>query len=93
MSEIVYGGYTKDQLDQLYSQRHRIDGYDGYLKRWPDESAAARETLGAELDVAYGDGEAETYDVFPAGDGAPIQMLPPQSSADSVSAGRPAEAQ
>jgi RND family efflux transporter MFP subunit len=27
------------------------------------------------------------------GDGAPIQMLPPQSSADSVSAGRPAEAQ
>jgi arylformamidase len=75
MTEIVYGGYTKDQLDQLYSQRNRIEGYDDYLKRWPDESAAARETLGAELDVAYGDGEAETYDVFPAGDGAPIQVF------------------
>lgn len=75
MSEIVYGEYTKDQLDQLYSQRQRIEGYDGYLKRWPAESAAARETLGTVLDVAYGAGSAETYDVFPAGDGAPIQVF------------------
>ena len=74
MSEIVYGEYTKCQLDQLYSQRHRIEGYDSYLKRWPDESAAARAMLDVELDVAYGDSKAETYDVFPAGDAAPIQV-------------------
>ncbi len=75
MSSAVYGGYTKDQLDQLYSQRHRIDGYDGYLERWPVESAAARESLDVVLDVRYGADAAETYDVFRAGDGVPIQVF------------------
>lgn len=75
MSGAVYRGYTKDELDTLYSHRHRIEGYDGYLKRWPAESAEARKTLDLVADVAYGTDPAQTYDVFRAGNGAPIQVF------------------
>ncbi|MEQ8248735.1 MAG: alpha/beta hydrolase [Alphaproteobacteria bacterium] len=75
MSDAIYRGHTKDELDQLYSQRHRIDGYDGYLKRWPAESAAARASLDTVLDVRYGPNDAETYDVFRAGPSAPVQVF------------------
>lgn len=75
MSAAVYRGYTKGELDQLYSQRHRIEGYDRYLERWPAESAAARAALDTVLDVSYGPNDAETYDVFRADPGAPIQVF------------------
>jgi arylformamidase len=75
MSGAVYRGYTKDELELLYSHRHRIEGYEGYFERWPAESARARETLDTVLDVAYGRGDAERYDVFRGPEGAPIQVF------------------
>lgn len=75
MNTAVYRGFTKDELDTLYAHRHRIEGYDDYFERWPAESAAARESLDMVADVAYGDYPAETYDVFRAGDRAPIQVF------------------
>ena len=71
----VYRGYRRDELELLYSHRHRIEGYDGYLERWPRESAAARERLDTVPDVAYGAHAAERYDVFPAGRGAPVHVF------------------
>ena len=71
----VYRGYGRDALELLYSHRHRIEGYDGYLERWPRESAAARERLEMVPDVAYGGCAAERYDVFPARSGAPVQVF------------------
>jgi len=75
MSDAVYGGFTKAQLDELYSHRHRIKGYDDYRLRWIEESEAARKTLDTVLDVAYGAAVAETYDVFQGGVGTPIQVF------------------
>lgn len=71
----VYRGYRAAELELLYSHRHRIAGYDGYLERWPRESAEARERLEVVADVAYGRHAAERYDVFPAGSGAPVQVF------------------
>ena len=71
----VYRGYRAAELELLYSHRHRIEGYDGYLERWPRESAAARERLEVVPDVAYGPRAAERYDVFPAGPGAPVHVF------------------
>ncbi len=75
MSDALYGGFTKAQLDELYSHRHRIKGYDDYRLRWIEESEAARKTLDTVLDVAYGAAVAETYDVFQGGVGTPIQVF------------------
>jgi len=75
MSDGVYRGFTKDELDELYSHRHRVKGYDDYRLRWIAESEAARNSLDTVLDVAYGAGIAETYDVFQAGVGTPIQVF------------------
>ena len=33
--EALYRGYRRVELEKLYSHRHRIEGYDGYLERWP----------------------------------------------------------
>ena len=73
--EAVYRGYRRAELELLYSHRHRIEGYDGYLERWPRESAAARERLELIPDVAYGRRAAERYDVFPAGPRAPVHVF------------------
>ncbi len=75
MGGTLYRGYNKAQLEELYSHRHRIEGYDSYFERWPAESAKARETLDFVADVAYGPGEAETYDVFRGPEGSPIQVF------------------
>jgi len=75
MSGAVYRGYTKGELETLYSHRHRIEGYDGYLERWPAESASARETPDLVRDVVYGASEAETYDVFRGPTGSPVQVF------------------
>ena len=71
----VYRGYRAAELELLYSHRHRIEGYDAYLERWPRESAAARERLEMVPDVAYGQRAGERYDVFPAGPGAPVHVF------------------
>ena len=73
--DAVYRGYRRAELERLYSHRHRIEGYDGYLERWPRESAAARARLEMIPDVGYGSREAERYDVFPAGSGAPVHVF------------------
>ena len=73
--DAVYRGYRRSELERLYSHRHRIEGYDGYLERWPRESAAAREHLEMLPDVACGSRAAERYDVFPARPGAPVLVF------------------
>jgi arylformamidase len=75
MSDLVYGGHTKDQLDELYSHRHRIKDYDDYRLRWVSDSETARKALKTVLDVDYGPGIAETYDVFRGDIGSPIQVF------------------
>ena len=73
--DAVYRGYSPGELERLYSHRHRIEGYDDYLERWPRESATARERLTTVADVAYGSRAAESYDVFPAGPDAPVLVF------------------
>ena len=73
--DALYRGYRRGELERLYSHRHRIEGYDGYLERWPRESAAAREHLKMLPDIACGSRAAERYDVFPARPGAPVLVF------------------
>ncbi|MDB5966049.1 MAG: alpha/beta hydrolase [Polaromonas sp.] len=68
-------------LDVQYNNRARVPDFAAHLARWVDQSASARQTPGAVLDIAYGDGGGEKLDVFPAparkkkGKGAPVLVF------------------
>lgn len=50
-----------------YNNRRRVPDNAEYAARWQAASAAYRRTAQADLDVAYGPGERQRYDLFPAG--------------------------
>ena len=75
MASPVYFGYTAAELEALYSHRHRIDGYDGYLERWPGDSARVRNRMRHRSDMTYGPHPLERYDAFPATADAPVLVF------------------
>ena len=75
MTEQLYRGYNKDELENLYNQKHRIPGYDNYPTKWKRDSDRARKELETKFDVRYGDHSLETYDVFPGNPGSPVHVF------------------
>ena len=73
----VYRGYSQAELDAQYNQATLVPDVSGYLDAWNAESARVRESRACRLSVPYGDGPAETLDIFPAdnGDGSAPVML------------------
>ncbi len=62
--------------DAQYNNRARVADAPAQLARWAEASAYARSGLTALLDQPYGDGPAETLDVFPArAPGAPVLVF------------------
>ena len=53
-------------LDRQYNNRALVPEHVQHLQRWARESQVARAQLGGLLDVAYGHGEGEKLDIFPA---------------------------
>jgi arylformamidase len=65
-----------DRLDAEYNARLRVADYARFLEQWARESAIARERSSRRLDIAYGDGPAETLDLFPSTrDRAPVLVF------------------
>ncbi|MDM0018362.1 alpha/beta hydrolase [Variovorax saccharolyticus] len=58
--------YDPAWLDRMYNNRALVPDHPAYLERWAVDSAATRDALPCQLDLRYGDGPAETLDVFPA---------------------------
>lgn len=54
---------TAIDLEAEYNNRQRVPEYQDIQARWLADTAAARETLNCEFDVAYGDGARQQYDV------------------------------
>jgi len=50
--------------DRAYENSAYIPGAEGYRTHWADEAAAFRDKARAELDIAYGIGPRERYDLF-----------------------------
>lgn len=76
MGEAVFEGLSAEELDRQYNNRAAVPDHGQYLERWAADSAAARSGYAASLDVAYGAGERETMDIFPArGPGAPVVVF------------------
>jgi arylformamidase len=53
-------------LASQYNNRALVPDHAQYFERWAAQSKLAREKLDGLIDVAYGHGEGETLDVFPA---------------------------
>ena len=70
MGETVFFGYDQAALDREYNNSGKVANVADYLAWYPGESARARETLPARLDLRYGPRPGETLDVFlPEGHG------------------------
>ena len=75
MAEKLYCGYNKDELENLYNQKHRIPNYEDYPINWKRDSDRARKELETKIDVRYGDHSLETYDVFVGNPGSPVHVF------------------
>jgi arylformamidase len=62
----VWLDYDQDQLNDQYNQRILVPDANSYMERHLVKSAATREMLDCEIDVAYGLTEDEKLDIFPA---------------------------
>ena len=74
----VYRGYSQAELDAQYNQATLVPDISGYLDAWDGESAQVRDSQDCRLSVPYGDGPAETLDIFPAengADGVPVMLF------------------
>ena len=71
----IYLDYDQRALDAQYDQRVLVPDADDYLAADAAESARVREKLDCRIDVAYGPGEDQKLDVFPApAPGAPFAV-------------------
>lgn len=66
MSETLYRGMDRDEIDRQLNLRARWPEHGEYFERWARDSTAARAQLDARLDLAYGATEGQTLDLFPA---------------------------
>jgi arylformamidase len=53
-------------LDRMYNNRALVPEHAAHFSRWAEDSALARASQPCTLDLAYGPGNAEMLDVFPA---------------------------
>jgi arylformamidase len=58
--------YEPAWLEGMYNNLARVKDHPAYFQRWARDSADARDTLPARIDIPYGSGTNETLDVFPA---------------------------
>ena len=72
----VFRGYDQKALDAQYDNMARVPEAPAHVKRWIEESRAAYARPGWRRDVAYGEDQGETLDVFPGkGPKAPAMMF------------------
>jgi len=65
MPDSRYQDMDRAEMDRQMNLRAHCPEHGEYFQRWARDSAAARERLEAHLDLAYGDSEGETLDLFP----------------------------
>ena len=71
----IYLDYDQKELDDQYNQRVLVPDAENYIAADRAESARVRAKLDCRIDVAYGPGEDQKLDLFPArAPGAPVAV-------------------
>ena len=89
MSETLYRGMDRDEIDRQLNLRARWPEHEEYFERWARDSASARARLDARLDLAYGASEGQTLDLFPTAAGSEPAPLLALAAADADRPARP----
>jgi arylformamidase len=63
---MIYRGMDQAALDAQYDLRAAVPRFSEHAAGWATRSAAASRAHACRLDIAYGEGAAETLDLFPA---------------------------
>jgi arylformamidase len=63
---MIYKGYSQEQLDLQYNNRHHVPEYETYLAKWETLSREAKKNHPVIHDIPYGNLHREFLDVFPA---------------------------
>lgn len=72
----IYRGYDQAALDAQYNNRAMVPDHPRHIEAWARDSASVRAARpDARLDLAYGPGERQTLDFFPAKSGAPLHVF------------------
>ena len=66
MNNTVFRDYSIQQLDAQYNNRARVPEFEEYLTRWERDSERVRQQTEVRENIAYGTGEREKLDIFPA---------------------------
>ncbi|MEL0021712.1 MAG: hypothetical protein VW709_17745, partial [Rickettsiales bacterium] len=73
MTEIVWGGFTQEELDREYDQSSLVPNVSEIQRENAEDSAKIRDVMECVLDVSYGPTIMERLDIFPApSKGAPV---------------------
>lgn len=64
MSTPVFQTYDRAALDAEYDNRAKVSDFAAYIDAYEKQSADARQLLACQLNVKYGQSDAETLDVF-----------------------------
>ncbi len=65
MPDRRYREMDRAEIDRQLNLRARWPEHGAYFQRWASDSAAVRARLEGHLDLAYGEAEGETLDLFP----------------------------
>jgi arylformamidase len=71
----VFLHYDRPALDAQYDNRAKIPSFPAHLERWAADSERARRTLGARVDVRYGDSPRQSLNVYAARGATPAPVL------------------
>lgn len=63
---MIYKGYSQEQLDLQYNNRHHVPDFETYLKKWEILSREAEKKHPVIKEIPYGNLHREFLDVFPA---------------------------
>jgi arylformamidase len=73
MSELIYNGYTKDELEIHFDPQKATPDHSLWTEKRNQASLRIRKTLRSFLDVPYGNSPRQKLDIFPADKaGAPV---------------------
>ena len=76
MGETLWRGFDREALDTELNLRQRTPEHVEFFSRWAAESAVVRRNQDCRLDLAYGDGESQTLDLFlPSKQPAPLLIF------------------
>ncbi len=71
----VYRDLDQAALDAEYNLRAAVPSHPAYFARWAAQSEMVRDHVRCRLDIAYGSGRLETFDLFPADGAAPLLVF------------------